>query len=54
MAESVVTRGLATFVAIDVAGYSRLMGEDETGTLARLIRAGPMVRGGVAKSDFFH
>ncbi len=54
MAEGEVTRRLTTIVAIDVAGYSRLMGADEAGTLARLIRAGPMVRGGVAKSDFFH
>jgi len=29
-------RRLAAIVAIDVAGYSRLMGEDEEGTLARL------------------
>jgi len=31
-----VERRLAAILAADVAGYSRLMGEDETGTLARL------------------
>ena len=36
MAEGDVTRRLTTIVAIDVAGYSRLMGADEAGTLARL------------------
>ena len=36
MAEGDVTRRLTTIVAIDVAGYSRLMGTDEAGTLARL------------------
>ncbi len=29
-------RHLAAILAADVAGYSRLMGEDETGTLDRL------------------
>jgi hypothetical protein len=29
-------RRLAAIVAADVAGYSRLMGRDESGTLARL------------------
>ncbi len=29
-------RRLAAILAADVVGYSRLMGEDETGTLARL------------------
>src|SRR3990170_1744482 len=29
-------RRLAAILAADVSGYSRLMGEDETGTLARL------------------
>ena len=29
-------RRLAAILAADVAGYSRLMGEDEEGTLARL------------------
>src|SRR6202140_874209 len=31
-----VERRLAAILAADVAGYSRLMGEDESGTLARL------------------
>jgi hypothetical protein len=31
-----VERRLAAILAADVAGYSRLMGQDETGTLARL------------------
>ena len=31
-----VVRRLAAIVAADVAGYSRLMGRDENGTLARL------------------
>ena len=30
------TRRLAAILAADVAGYSRLMGEDEEGTLERL------------------
>jgi adenylate cyclase len=30
------TRRLAAILAADVAGYSRLMGVDEEGTLARL------------------
>ena len=30
------TRRLAAILAADVAGYSRLMGEDEGGTLQRL------------------
>jgi len=30
------TRGLAAILAADVAGYSRLMGVDEEGTLAPL------------------
>ena len=36
MAEHGVTRRLAAIVAADVAGYSRLMGFDESGTHARL------------------
>src|SRR5262249_49605369 len=36
MAEARVERKLAAIVAADVAGYSRLMGVDEEGTLARL------------------
>jgi len=31
-----VERKLTTILAADVVGYSRLMGEDEAGTLARL------------------
>ena len=31
-----VTRRLAAILAADVAGYSRLIGRDEEGTLARL------------------
>ena len=36
MAEKRVQRRLAAILAADVVGYSRLMGEDETGTLDRL------------------
>lgn len=36
MAETRVERRLAVVLAADVAGYSRLMGADEEGTLARL------------------
>ncbi len=36
MAEQRVQRRLAAILAADVAGYSRLMGEDEEGTLATL------------------
>ena len=36
MSEGSATRRLAAIVAIDVAGYSRLMGTDEDGTLAAL------------------
>ncbi len=36
MAEQRVQRRLAAILAADVAGYSRLMGEDEEGTLAAL------------------
>jgi class 3 adenylate cyclase/pimeloyl-ACP methyl ester carboxylesterase len=36
MPEERVERRLTTILAGDVAGYSRMMGEDETGTLARL------------------
>ena len=36
MAEQRVQRRLAAILAADVAGYSRLMGVDEEGTLARL------------------
>jgi adenylate cyclase len=36
MASDQVKRKLAAILAADIAGYSRLMGEDEAGTLARL------------------
>jgi TolB-like protein/class 3 adenylate cyclase len=36
MSEGRVERRLSAILAVDVAGYSRLMGEDEEGTLARL------------------
>ncbi len=36
MAEKRVQRRLAAILAADVVGYSRMMREDETGTLARL------------------
>ena len=36
MAEERILRRLAAILAADVVGYSRLMGADETGTLARL------------------
>src|SRR5262245_30656906 len=36
MAEDRVQRRLAAILAADVVGYSRLMGEDEAGTLAAL------------------
>ncbi|HWY93135.1 MAG TPA: hypothetical protein VNY04_09540, partial [Chthoniobacterales bacterium] len=36
MAEARVERRLAAILAADVAGYSRLMGNDEIGTLAAL------------------
>ncbi len=36
MNEEGVERKLAAILAADVVGYSRLMGEDEAGTLARL------------------
>lgn len=36
MPEDRVERRLTAILAGDMAGYSRMMGEDETGTLARL------------------
>jgi class 3 adenylate cyclase len=36
MAEELVQRRLAAVLAADVVGYSRMMGLDETGTLAGL------------------
>src|SRR6202162_2478365 len=58
MSEKRVERRLAAVLAADVAGYSRLMGEDEEGTLAALkaIRrelADPMIaehRGRIVKT----
>ena len=38
MGEPTVTRRLAAILAADVVGFSRMMGADETGTLARLKR----------------
>ena len=40
MAEAHVERRLAAVLAVDVAGYSLLMGIDEEGTLATLRRTG--------------
>ncbi len=39
MAEQRVHRRLAAILAADVVGYSRMMREDETGTLAQLREA---------------
>jgi class 3 adenylate cyclase len=36
MAERRVQRRLAAILVVDVVGYSRMMGQDEAGTLARL------------------
>ncbi len=36
MAEDRTERRLAAIMSADVAGYSRLMGKDETGTLSAL------------------
>jgi adenylate cyclase len=42
MSEGRVERRLAAILAVDIAGYSRLMGADEEGTLAALrLRAEP-------------
>ena len=35
MSETIITRRLAAIVAADMVGYSRLMGEDEAGTITR-------------------
>ena len=40
MAKERVQRRLAAILASDVVGYSRLMGEDEEGTLAALTQPG--------------
>ena len=58
MAEARVQRRLAAILAADVAGYSRLMGADEEGTLAALKElrrelADPKIkehRGGIVKT----
>jgi adenylate cyclase len=39
-------RRLAAILALDVVGYSRLMGRDESGTLARLRGHRPGTAGG--------
>jgi class 3 adenylate cyclase len=44
------TRRLAAILAADVAGYSRLMGADEEGTLERLQFKGRL-RGAVTEVD---
>ena len=36
MTEGRIQRRLAAIMAADIAGYSRLMGADEEGTLARM------------------
>ena len=36
MSEASIMRRLAAILAADVVGYSRMMGEDEAGTLAAL------------------
>ena len=47
MAEDRIPRRLAAIMAVDVVGYSRLMGEDEAGTAAAVRAhreaAGPLV-----------
>ena len=47
MIEGRVERRLAAILAVDVAGYSRLMGEDEEGTLGalRAVRREPNANG---------
>ena len=44
------TRRLAAILAADVAGYSRLMGADEEGTLERLLSRCMRVTGTVSPS----
>ena len=58
MAEERLQRRLAAILSADVVGYSRLMGIDEAGTLARLrhcgatlsIRISPPIRAGSSSS----
>jgi class 3 adenylate cyclase len=45
----IATRRLAAILAADVAGYSRLMGADEEGTLERLKALGQVVTQGACK-----
>ncbi len=45
MARQHVTRRLAAILAADVAGYSRLMGADEEGTLRTLIAFRTVIEG---------
>ena len=43
MPDNDANRRLATIVAMDIFGYSRLMGEDEAGTLARMKAARALI-----------
>src|SRR5262245_57048276 len=43
MAEQQITRRLAAILAADIAGYSRIMGEDEAGTIAAMRQIGNMI-----------
>jgi class 3 adenylate cyclase len=45
-----VERKLTAILAADVAGYSRLMGADEVGTLQRLTACRVIVDGAMARS----
>ncbi len=47
-----IQRHLAAILAADVAGYSRLMGEDESATLAALRQLRTELRGPLAASQF--
>ena len=53
MAKERVQRRLAAILAADIVGYSRLMGADEAGTLARLktLRRWADQKVAVARSD---
>ena len=59
MSSSIVERRLAAVIAMDVVGYSRLMGADEVGTLIALkahrsefIDPTVKVGGGRARQDY--
>ena len=53
MAEERVQRRLAAILAADVAGYSRLMGDDEEGTLAALTaHRAALIEPGISASCF--